>query len=224
MRKLLALLFLLALAVVFWYGGRWYTSDEALEATLIFSTPVGVRPGHSVVHDGVRIGRVESVASIDDERKAVTVAVDRDWRHLVRTDSSYSIASEGERAAIDVSSRLSVGPPLSDGAVVPVRANEMSRWMSRGAEAMRPISTKLSQSAHDVVAWYESGKFDAALHEWDNRVPDWKKQGGEVYERNMKAIRTQVDAAEKKLRDAKKSVEADQLRAKFDAWARSIRE
>lgn len=224
MRKFLALLFLLTLAVVFWYGGRWYASDQVLRATLIFSTPVAVRPGNPVVHDGVRVGEVESVASIDPDRKAVNIKVDREWRHLLRTDSSYKVEAARERAAIEVSSKLAVGPPLSDGAIVPVRANEISKWMSKGADVVRPFSKKVSQSAQDLVAWYESGKFDAALREWKAKVPGWKEQGSDVYERNMASIRERVAAAEQKLRAAKKDVEADRLRAKFDAWVKSLRE
>lgn len=224
MRKFAALLFLVAVAVLIWYAARWRAGERPLEATLVFDAPVAVRPNNSVLHDGVRIGRIASVASLGDDRKAVVIEVHPDWRHVVRSDSTFRPAADGDRAAIEVSSRFAVGPPLSDGAVIAVETSRWAAWLDKGAEMMRPVASKVASSANDLVAWYESGKFDQSLDDWRKKVPSWRAQGGDVFEKNLESIRQRVAAAEQKLRDAGRDVDADQLRRKFDDWVKRLGE
>lgn len=222
MRKLLAVVFLFLVAGALWYGGRWFRSEHPLEATLIFDRRSPLRAGDAVTHDDVEIGRIESVTTVGRNRQAVVVRIDGVQRHLVRTDSTWALGPGGRSLA--VGSRLAVGPPLADGAVVHARSSQIAEWIDKGAGAMVPIKKKFSESADELIRMYEAARLDEQFAEWKAKVPEWKKSGDEVFDRNLSDIQAQVEAAEQKLRAAKKNVDADRLRAQFDEWLASVRD
>lgn len=219
MRKILAVGFLVAVAVALWYGGRWFVTERALEATLVFDRNVRLSNGDPVLHDGLTIGAVENVSKLRTG-KAVEIRIDREHRHLIRTDSSF-IPSAGEHSLI-VSSSLAVGPPLADGAVVHVRESQIAGWLARGAEALQPLKKKAAESRDQLFRYYDEANFERKLAGWAEKIPEWKEQGSDVYERNLAYVRAQAAEAEAQLREASKNVEADRLRARFDAWLESV--
>ena len=210
-RKILALLFVTSLAAVMWYGARWYTSQRDLDATLIFKGTLAVRRGSPVVYAGTRIGTVRRTSKMSNDQTAVEVRVDRQSRHLLRTDSSYIVQSFEGNPALAVASSIAVGPPIEDGAVVSVSSQHFAGWLAKGNAAVAKITK-----------WYEGSRVDHQFEEWERKAPEWRRSGKEVFDKNFEAVKKQVEEAEAELRRAHRDGEAEKLRRKFKNWVDSV--
>src|SRR6266576_1305194 len=87
MRKLLVLLFIVA---VVWFGARALVHRGEVRATVVFDRAGVLRKGDPVVADGKTIGVVRKVTHLDGT-DAVSIAIDRDHRRDVVSDSLFAI-------------------------------------------------------------------------------------------------------------------------------------
>jgi hypothetical protein len=220
-RRTLAWLFLIAVAVGLWYGARWFRQSRSLEATLVFDAPQKIKAGAVVTYDDQRIGEVLRVTKLE-RKQAVVVSVDKDMRNHVRTDSLFSADNVEGRQRLVVSSRFAIGRPVEDGAVIHVRDRKYARLFDKGAKAVVPMAKELGDRTMEALKSYDRQKLEEQFSEWSARVPEWKKSGGEVLDKNMAVIEEKVEAAEAELRKNHRDVDADRLRQRFEAWLESF--
>jgi hypothetical protein len=156
-RKLISLILLIALAVAVWLGARAFVHRGELKATLVFRDVHGLRRGDLVVERGKEIGRVASVDGVDD-RTAVTIRVDRDHRRDVVTDSLFAI----EDHSVVVTNTFAVGRPIDDGALIDVKEDRVSRWLTKHGGAVEPYVDKIRSRADELIDKTPQAKADAA--------------------------------------------------------------
>jgi hypothetical protein len=172
-RKLLSLIFLIALAVVVWLGARAFVHRGELKATLVFADPHGIRRGDPVVERGTVIGRVASVDRVD-ERTAVTIRVSRDHRRDVVTDSLFSI----DDGSVVVTNTFAVGRPLDDNALVDVKEDRVSRWLAKHGSAVEPYVGKIRARADQLIDKTPEAKSQAAAEaqKLKEKATKWLKE------------------------------------------------
>jgi len=89
----------------------------------------GLRPGSAVKMDGIPIGSVESIKLVSDStdqgrRVDIALATDKQFRGIIRKDSTASVLSDGLLGPSFLSVQRGTSPPLEAGAeirVVPVQ-------------------------------------------------------------------------------------------------------
>lgn len=146
MRKLFALVFLVALAAGVWYAGQWFAHRGDVKATIVFQDAGALRPGDPVIEKQVAVGRVTRIDPVDD-RKAVTVRLAREHRTAIVTDSLFSI----EGRSLLVTNTFAVGRPVENGAILYAREDRMSKWLAKGGRAVEPYVDKARARAGEIA-------------------------------------------------------------------------
>jgi ABC-type transporter Mla subunit MlaD len=218
LRKLLALtarklLALIALAVVVWLGARYFANRGEIKVTLVARHAGSLRAGDPVVEDGKTIGQVVKTSHIDDGSDAVIVRIDRQHRRDLVSDSLFSLESH----RIVVNNTFAVGNPLDDGSVVQVKEDRLARWLAKHGESVKPLIEKAKRAADDKL-----DALDAELASASAKVPDWKKQGKDVLDKNVAALQQRIEQTEDELKRSDQAAEAKKLREKFDRWVAEV--
>jgi ABC-type transporter Mla subunit MlaD len=209
-RKLLALI---ALAALVWLGARYLAHRGEIKLTLVVPHADPVSKGDPVVEGDETIGRVIKTSHIDDGADAVVVRLDRKHRRDVVTDSFFSV----ENHRIAVSNTFAVGKPVEDGAVIHVKEDRLTRWLARHSGAAKQLIEKAKH-----VADQKLDAIDAELASAMAKVPDWKRDGKDVFQKNVDAMQKKIEKAEADLKRSDQAAEAKKLREKFDRWLAEV--
>ena len=210
MRKLLSLLFLVALAAGVWFGARWLVHRGEVKVTIVFDDARGLKRGDPVVENGTTVGRVVSVDRLDD-RYAVTVRLARDHRRSIVSDSLFTV----DHHSLVVSNTFAIGGPVEDGAILHPRQDRLSQWLAKHGGAVKPF---LDNARAKADQWIDQD-FDA----WTAKLPEWKKEGKESLERHLDEAKRRVDKSVDDLRKSNHDGEARKLKEKFDQWMREAK-
>jgi len=210
MRKLLSLLFLVALAAGVWFGARWLVHRGEVKVTIVFDDARGLKRGDPVVENGTTVGRVVSVDRLDD-RDAVTVRLARDHRRSIVSDSLLTV----DHHSLVVSNTFAIGGPVEDGAILHPRQDRLSQWLAKHGGAVKPF---LDNARAKADQWIDQD-FDA----WTAKLPEWKKEGKESLERHLDEAKRRVDKSVDDLRKSNHDGEARKLKEKFDQWMREAK-
>ena len=222
MRKLLGIIFLLALVAGAWYLVRWMRGPQELQATLLMRSATPLRAGDPVTNEGITIGTVTLVSRLERD-DAVSIRIDGQHRDAIRRDSLYAVRKRGGGGELAVVNTVAVGPPVADGAVIRPPDQKAVRWIADRAVRMGELVEVVTQRAGDLVREYESGALKQKLDDYERKLPGWKASGEEVAKRNMAALQQRVAAMEKALREEKRFREADALRKRFAEWAAAMK-
>src|ERR1041385_1104258 len=209
-RKLLALI---ALAALVWLGARYLAHRGEIKLTLVAPHADSVRKGDPVLEDGQTIGHVIKTSHIDDGANAIVVRLDRQHRRDVVTDSFFSV----ENHRIAVSNTFAVGKPVEDGAVIHVKEDRFAGWLARHSGAAKKLIAKAKRAADEKL-----DSIDAELASAMSKVPDWKREGKDVFQKNVDAMQKKMEKAEADLKRADKTAEAKKLREKFENWLAEV--
>lgn len=217
-RKLFGLLFLAALLAGAWYYGRQFIERKDIRITVIFDGATGLEVGNHVLEDALVIGEVTNVAKLDTSQDAVSIQIPAKHRDRVRSDSQISLEGDPPGARVVIDNKVSIGSVVEDGAVLQASPRRFAKWLARAREKAAPMVEDLG---HRVAEWtrnVDTKKFDEQLDGWAKNVPEWRRQGKDVFDHNLELINDQVDAAERMLRRARRDKDAVELRRRFDAW------
>ena len=55
------------------------------------------------------------------------------------------------------------------------------------------------------------------------KLPDWKRQGKDVFEKNVDALEKKIEKSEDDLKSSDQAAEAKKLREKFDRWLAEVK-
>jgi len=209
MRKLAALVFLAGVAVAVWAGAQWFVHRHDIKATVVFAKAPKLRAGDAVKENGRTIGKIVSVDPMD-ERHAVTIRLNRSDRRAIVTDSLFDVKDH----ALVVDNTFAIGRPIDDGAILEARDDRFARWLARHGAAAKPYIDAF-RARIDALA---NRDFD----EWTRRVPEWKKEGSEAFERHVEDVKKRVAAAEEELRKSDRAAEARKLKERFDKWLNEV--
>lgn len=218
MRKLVAILVVVALAAAAWWGARWYKHKDDLRATIVFHSADELRRGSHIVEEGVVIGTVTKVSRLDGQ-DAVSIRVSPQYRNEVMTDSIFDIEGDAPTARIEIDNTMSVGKPVADGAVIYAREqSKIARWLSEQGKKIAPLLKDFGARAGELIDEFESEKLDQQLDALTEAIPEWKKEGEEVAKKRIAEAEKKFAELEADLRKAQKNIEADKLRARFEKW------
>jgi|ERR1051325_4059545 ABC-type transporter Mla subunit MlaD len=209
-RKLLALI---ALAALVWLGARYFAHRGEIKLTLVVHHADSVRKGDPVVEGDETIGRVIKISHIDEGADAIVVRLDRAHRRDVVTDSFFSV----ENHRIAVSNTFAVGKPVEDGAVIHVKEDRFAGWLARHSGAAKKLIEKAKRAADEKL-----DAVDAELASAMAKVPDWKREGKDVFRKNVDAMQKKFEKAEDDLKRSDQAAEAKKLREKFDRWLAEV--
>jgi len=167
MRKLFALVFLVALAAGVWYLGQWFAHRGEVKATIVFRDPGPLRPGDPALEKGVVVGRVTRIDPLDD-RKAVTVRLAREHPTAIVTDSLFGV----EGHALVITNTFAVGRPVESGAILYAREDRLSKWLAKGGAAVQPYVDKAKERAGQAAkeAPGEAEKLKQDAKKWWEKV------------------------------------------------------
>ncbi len=205
MRRLFALILMIALAAAAWFGARWFAHRGEVKATIVFDDASSLRRGDPVLEDEVVVGRVVRIDKVDD-RDAVTVRLSRDHRRAIVTDSLFSA---GKHTLI-VTNTFAVGRPVDDGAILYAREDRVSRWLAKHGGAVKPLLDKARAKADELI--------DDDFASWTAKVPEWKKEGAQSMRQHLEDARKRVAKAEADLRASDRAEEAKKLKERFEKW------
>jgi hypothetical protein len=208
-RKLLALI---ALAAVIWLGARYFANRGEIKATVVFREAGALRKGDPVVENDQTIGRVTKVTQLEGQ-DAVVIRLDREHRRDVVTDSLFSV----ENRRIVVNNTFAVGKPIDDGAVLRAKDDRFSRWLAKHAGSVKPLIEKVKRLADENL-----DAIDAELASASAKVPEWKREGKGVFEKNVGALQKKIEKTEEDLKHSDHAAEARKLREKFDRWLAEV--
>ena len=208
-RKLLALI---ALAVVVWLGARYVAHRGEVKATIVFHEAGSLRKGDPVVENGETIGRVTKVTQLDGQ-DAVVVRLDRAHRRAIVSDSLFSV--DGHRVVVN--NTFAVGKPVEDGAVLRAKDDRFSRWLAKHAGSVQPLVEKVKRAADEKL-----DAVDAELASAAAKAPEWKREGKDVFDKNLDALKKKIDKTEEDLKRSDKMDEARKLREKFEKWLKEV--
>ena len=211
MRRLLSLTFLIVLAVCVWFGARWFVHHGEIKTTIVFNDAHGIKRGDPVTENSVTVGRVVSVEPLD-ERAAVTVRLDRDHRRAIVTDSLFTI----DHHALVVSNTFAVGAPVPNGAILRAREDGISRWLAKHGGAMKPYLDSAREKADRWIS-------DHDIESWNEKVPEWKREGAASFDKHLDELKKKVDATTKSMTDSNHADEARKLKDKFNRWLSQVR-
>jgi hypothetical protein len=223
LRKLLAFLFLVVLAVGVWWSARWIRHRNDLHATLVFDQPTTLERGNEIVSGQLVIGRVTKVAELDGQQ-AVSIRVEREQRNELLTDSIFDVEGTAPNARLRVTNSIAVGPPVADGSIMRPKDSKVTRWLAAHSAAVAPAFARLKDKADQMVSTYDYDKIKDEVASWEEKLPEWKREGKDSVDRNVAALKVRVSEMEQQLRKAKKNVEADRLRHEFNSWLDKVRE
>jgi hypothetical protein len=146
MRKLLSIVFLLALAAVVWFGARAFVHRGEVKATIVFDDVHGLRRGDPVVEHGEVAGRVTSIDPLG-ERSAVSIRIDRTHRRAVLTDSLFVV----DHDQLVVTNTFAVGRPIDDGALLEAKEDRVSRWLAKHGGSVAPFVNSVRARADQLI-------------------------------------------------------------------------
>jgi len=146
MRKLLGLVFLLALAAAVWLGARAFVHRGEVKATIVFDDVHGLRRGDPVVEHNDVAGRVTSVDPLGD-RSAVTIRLDRMHRRSILTDSLFAV----DHNQLVVTNTFAVGRPIDDGALLEAKEDRVSSWLAKHGGAVEPFVNNVRAKADALI-------------------------------------------------------------------------
>jgi ABC-type transporter Mla subunit MlaD len=209
-RKLLALI---ALAAVVWLGARYFAHRGSVKVTLIVRRADAVRKGDPVVEGGRAIGQVIKTSHVDEGADAIVVRIDRDHRRDVVSDSLFTVKSR----RVEVNNTFAIGKPLEDGAVVQVKEDRLARWLAKHGQAVKPLIEKAKRAADEKL-----DALNAELASASAKAPDWKRQGRDVFDKNVAALQKKIEQAEDEMKRSDQAAEAKKLREKFDRWVAEV--
>jgi hypothetical protein len=209
-RKLLALI---VVAAAIWLGARYFAQRGQIRFTLVVPEAGQVRKGDPVVENDQTIGRVTKITHLDGQ-DAVIIRIERDHRRDVVSDSLFSV----ENRRIVVSNTFAVGKPIEDGAVLRAKNDRFSRWLAKHADSVKPLIEKAKRVADEKL-----DSIDSELASAMSKVPDWKRQGKDVLDKNVDAMQKKIAGAEEELKRSDKTAEARKLREKFEKWLQEVR-
>jgi hypothetical protein len=146
MRKLLSIVFLLALAAVVWFGARAFVHRGEVKATIVFDDVHGLRRGDPVVEHDEVAGRVTSIDRLGD-RNAVSIRLDRTHRRAVLTDSLFAV----DHGQLVVTNTFAVGRPIDDGALLEAKEDRVSRWLAKHGGSVAPFVNSVRARADQLI-------------------------------------------------------------------------
>lgn len=190
-------------------------------ATVIFEQPTSLRKGNHITRDGVVIGRVTDIASVE-KQESVSIRIDSRYRKHLQTDSSYELNGSPPHVRVEVANMIAMGKPLPDGAVVYAREDKLKDWLEEQKASFAPLLEKLSRGAGDLKKKYEAGEFDRELETWKKKLPEWEKEGGAALSRHVEEMKAKVAGVEAELRRKNREADADSLRRRFDRWLEEV--
>jgi ABC-type transporter Mla subunit MlaD len=209
-RKLLALI---VLAAAVWLGARYFAHRGEIRFTVVFHEAGAVRKGDPVVENGQTIGRITKISELDGQ-DAVIVRLDREHRRDVVTDSLFSV----ENRRIVVNNTFAIGKPIEEGAVLRAKDDRFSRWLAKHAGAVKPFVEKVKRAADEKF-----DSIDAELTSAMAKAPQWKREGKDVFDRNLDELQKKIEKTSKDLENSDKTAEARKLREKFEKWLAEVR-
>ena len=209
-RKLLALI---VLAAAIWLGARYFAHRGQIRFTVVFHEAGAVRKGDPVVENDQTVGRVTQITHLDGQ-DAVVIRLDREHRRDVVTDSLFSV----ENRRVVVSNTFAIGKPVEDGAVLRVKEDRLSRWLAKHADAVKPFVEKVKRAADEKF-----DSIDADLASAMAKAPEWKREGKDVFDKNLDELQKKIEKTSKDLESSDKAAEARKLREKFEKWLAEVR-
>jgi preprotein translocase subunit YajC len=209
-RKLLVLVVIVAGV---WFGARALVHRGEVKATVVFDRAGSLRKGDPVVADGKTIGVVRKVTHLDDS-DAVSIAIDRDHRRDVVSDSLFAIRGH----EVVVTNTFAVGSPIADGAVLRARTDGVSAWLAKHGAAVQPLIAKIKKAADDQIDKLDQKHIDDELAELKSKVPEWKAEGADTLDHHIDRLRKQAGKIEDDLRRSNHAGEAKKIKEKFDKW------
>lgn len=219
MRKIVALLFLLALAVAVWLGARAFIHRGEIKVTVVMRDAKGLRRGDPVMENGRRVGTVLRNERVD-ERDAVTVRLFRDSRRAIVTDSLFSV----EHNNLVVTNTFAVGSPVADGALIEAKEDGVARFLAKHGQKIAPYVETLKKKADAALDRFSPEATQRKLDEWKASVPTWKKEGKETFNRRLQEARREIDRMADELERTNRAEEARRLRERFDRWWKEVTE
>ena len=160
MRKLLSVLFLLALAAVVWFGARAFVHRGEVKATIVFDDVHGLRRGDPVVEHNEVVGRVTSVDRLG-ERTAVGIRLDRAHPRAILADSLFVV----DHNQLIVTNTFAVGRPIDDGALLEAKEDRVSRWLAKHGGTVEPFVDNVRARADQLI-----DKNSDTAKKWKERV------------------------------------------------------
>ena len=209
-RKLLALI---VLAAAVWLGARYFAHRGEIRFTIVFHEAGAVRKGDPVVENGQTIGRITKISELDGQ-DAVIIRLDGEHRRDVVTDSLFSVESR----RIVVSNTFAIGKPIEEGAVLRAKDDRFSRWLAKHANAVKPFVEKVKRAADEKL-----DSIDAELASAMTKAPQWKREGKDVFDKNLDALEKKIEQTEKDLERSNQAAEARKLRERFEKWLAEVR-
>ena len=209
-RKLLALI---VLAAAVWLGARYFAHRGEIKVTLMVRHADAVAKGDPVMEGDTTIGHVIKTSHVVDDADAIVIRLDREHRRDVVTDSFFSV----EYHRVTVSNTFAIGKPVEDGAVIHLKEDRLTRWLARHSGAARAFMDKMKRAADEKL-----DALDAELASASARVPDWKREAKDVFDKNVDALQKKIEKAEDDLKRSDQAAEAKKLREKFDQWLAEV--
>jgi preprotein translocase subunit YajC len=210
MRKLLVLVVIVA---VVWFGARALVHRGEVRATVVFDHAGALRKGDPVIADGKTIGGVRKVTHLDDT-DAVSIAIDRDHRRDVVSDSLFAVRGH----EVVVTNTFAVGSPIGDGAVLRAKTDGVSAWLARHGATVQPLIARIKKAADDQIDKLDQKHFDDELADLKSKVPEWKAEGADALGHHIDRVRKQAGKIEDDLRRANHAEDAKKIKEKFDKW------
>jgi len=210
LRKLLALI---VLAAAVWLGARYFAHRGEIKATVVFHEAGALRKGDPVVENDRTIGRITKISELDGQ-DAVVIRLDRTHRRDIVTDSLFSV----ENRRIVVNNTFAIGKPIDDGAVLRAKDDRFSRWLAKHANAVKPFVEKVKRAADEKL-----DSIDAELASAMTKAPQWKREGKDVFDKNLDALEKKIEQTEKDLERSNQAAEARKLRERFEKWLAEVR-
>src|SRR5207244_4831173 len=210
LRKLLALI---VLAAAVWLGARYFAHRGEIKATVVFHEAGALRKGDPVVENDQTIGRITKISELDGQ-DAVVIRLDRTHRRDIVTDSLFSV----ENRRIVVNNTFAIGKPIDDGAVLRAKDDRFSRWLAKHANAVKPFVEKVKRAADEKL-----DSIDAELASAMTKAPQWKREGKDVFDKNLDALEKKIEQTEKDLERSNQAAEARKLRERFEKWLAEVR-
>ena len=210
MRKLFSFLFLVVLAAGVWFGARWLVHRGEIKATVVFRDAHGLKRGDPVTENGVVIGRVTNVGTLDD-RTAVTVRLARDHRRAIVSDSLFAV----DHGALVVTNTFAVGSPVDDGAILNAKEDRVATWLAKHGGAVKPYLDAARAKADQWI--------DRDFDDWTAKLPEWKREGSDSLQRHVEDVKQRVAKAESDLRKNDHADEAKKLKEKLNRWLEEVK-
>lgn len=217
--RILFLIILVAIVAGAWWATRRLAGQNDLTAVVVFRGETSLRPGDPIILDGERVGSVSAVESRGGG-EAVRIQVDGARRADVRSDSLWTVDSEGGSASLALDNSVAVGRPVEDGATLRGGDDPASRWVRRGREWFGQLAAEVERLASETDMEEIEEQFDS----WTAKIPGWKTEGAEALRSAREQIEPRMRELETRLRETGREVEADRVRKRLDEWLGRMRE